>query len=97
MWGNPHSNIPGHLWLAVEHMTPVLPSQLPVNLVLKISFTIVTHRWLCGSHNLAGYHLLRGNLRSSGEGGISCIFFWEPILQLNVHESGMVDFVSGLL
>ena len=75
MWGNPHSNIPGHLWLAVEHMTPVLPSQLPVNLVLKI----------------------RGNLRSSGEGGISCIFFWEPILQLNVHESGMVDFVSGLL
>lgn len=42
VWGDPHSDILGHLWLAVERVTLVLQSQLPVNLVLKISLTIVS-------------------------------------------------------
>lgn len=93
IWGNPHSD-----WLAVEHVTSVLPSQLPINLILKISLITVTHSWLSSSHNLAGLHLLRGN-PSSGVGGKQGFPASFPerthSLQLNLHEAGMVDVVSG--
>lgn len=101
--GNPHSDILGHPWLAVEHVTSVLPSQLSVNLVLKISLILVTHSWLSSNHNLAGLHLLRGNpsSRGGGEGekqGFPASFPERThSLQLNLHEAGMADLVSGPL